>query len=145
MGIRISKGNGNVLRFLQSCLTGLQTLNNNFFSFVTGVKEDLKFNGQKIYLERRLNDLYDNSQRRIYIINLDNFEITYVFRNSEDQTLFVDRIGEGEPPLYIARNNEELNDTNFRVMIPSGVDESMVRVTVDRYIISGLSYEVQVI
>ena len=69
MSILANKGNGNVLGFLRSCLSSLQTLNDKHYSFTTDISEDLKYNPQKINIQKRLNDLYDNELRRIYISN----------------------------------------------------------------------------
>jgi len=145
MGIIVKKGNGNVLRFLQACLSGLQTLNDKFYVYIFGIKEDLKFNGQGIYLVRRLNDLYDNTLRRIYIVNQQGITDKYVFRNSESQTTYVYRIGEAATPFYIGRISEQGTEHDFIIYVPVSLVyvEDNFNATVSRYKLVNKRYKIE--
>lgn len=145
MGILLEKGNGNFLRFLQACLKGLQTLNDKFNTFTLSTQEDIKFNGQKIYLTRRLNDLYDTDQRRIYIVREESITPKYFFRNSESQTDYIYRISEVHTPFYVGRTSELGNPYDFVVYVPVSLvyNEEAFNATIKRYIPSDKRYIIQ--
>lgn len=145
MGILLTKGNGNLLRFLQACLKGLQTLNDTFNAYTLATQEDIKYNGQKIYLTRRLNNLYDNSLRRIYIVTQQGIESKYIWRNSESQTDFVYRTIEAHPPFYLGRIGEGGDEYDFIVYIPISLvyNEDQFNATINRYIAVDKRYVIQ--
>ena len=135
MCILLQKGNGSFLRFLQSCLSGLQTLNNKFNAYTQSVQEDIKFNGQKIYLQRRLNDLYDPTNRAIYIVTSQNIETKYIFDNSESQTDYIYNIIEASAPFYIGDISEAGLGYEFIVYVPVALvyNDEAFDATINRY------------
>ena len=145
MGIRVKKGNGNVLRYLQACLSGLQTLNDKFYAYIVGVKEDLKFNGQTIYLTRRLNDLYDDTLRRIYIVNEQGITDKYIFYNSERQTEYVYYTSEASTPFYVGYNSERGVDYDFVIYVPVSLTyvEDNFNATLNRYKLKNKRYKIE--
>lgn len=145
MGILITSGNGNVLRFLKACLAGLQTLNNNFYSYAIEVKEDLKYNSQVINMTKRLNDLYDNSLRRIYISNQQGIVDKFIFNSSERQLDYVYNTIEGSAPFYIGNNSERGIEFDFIVYIPASlvyVSENF-NATINRYKFDDKRYKIE--
>lgn len=58
-------------------------LNGEFRSFIIDTKYKLHINGRKIYLERYLNDLFDDTQRRIYINTNQLPSMLFTFKKQE--------------------------------------------------------------
>lgn len=145
MGILLRKGNGSFLRFLQACLKGLQTLNDTFNAFTISTQEDIKFNGQQIYLQRRLNDLYDLDQRRIYISTVQGLETKYIYDNSESQTDYIYNISEASTPFYLSDINEVGVEYDFIVFVPSSLiyNDEAFNATITRYIAADKRYIIQ--
>ena len=145
MGIRLIKGNGNVLRFLQSCLSGLQTINDSFYSYVVNVKEDLKYNGQIINLTKRLNDLYDNTLRRIYISNQQGITTKYIFNNAERQTDYIYNTIEASTPFYLGNNSEMGIEFDFIVYVPASLvyESENFNATINRYRLADKRYKIE--
>lgn len=145
MGILVQKGNGSLLRFIQALLKGLQSLNNTFNTYTQSIQENIKFNGQKIYLQRRLNDLYDNTQRRIYIVSEQGIETKYIYRNSELQTDYIYRISEAQTPFYVGRKAESGAEYDFIVYVPISLlyNDDAFNATITRYIAADKRYIIQ--
>jgi len=145
VGIFVKDGNGNVLRFIQACLSGLQTLNNTFASFTSNTREDLKYNAQIIYFTKRLNDLHDNELRRIYIVNTASTSVQYVSRTIEGITpVYVSRISEGITSVYVSRINDSGSDFNYIIKIPTGLiySEDNFKATILRYNLADKRYTI---
>lgn len=145
MGILLKKGNGSFLRFLQACLKGLQTLNDLFNTYTIAVQEDIKFNGQKIYLQRRLNNLYDNTNRAIYIVTTQGIETKYIFDNNESQTDYVYDISEASTPFYVGNVNEIGAEYDFIIYVPTSLvyNDDAFNATITRYIAADKRYLIQ--
>lgn len=61
-------------------------MHTQFYVLMAGILYDLQFNGQIMYLEYVLNDLFDNNLRRIYINNTaDNSARLFIFNKVEGQ------------------------------------------------------------
>jgi hypothetical protein len=147
MGIFVKDGNGNVLRFIQACLSGLQTLNNTFFAYIDATREELKYNAQTINLQKRLNDLYDNDQRRIYINNINSGgSIRYISRIIDGiAPVYISRIDEGISPVYVSRIADLGADYSYIVQVPNGLvfNETKMIATIDRYNLVDKTYIIQ--
>lgn len=145
MGILLEKGNGSFLRFLQACLKGLQTLNDKFNVFTLATQEDIKFNGQKIYLTRRLNDLYDSTNRAIYIATTQGIETKYIYRSIESQTDYIYRTIEASTPYYVGRIGEIGLEYDFVVYVPVSLvyNDEAFNATINRYIAADKRYIIQ--
>lgn len=121
-GILVKKdGTGNILSYIRHALGGLQSLNDQFYDFVIDKKEELKYNSQIIYLQKRLNDLFDNTQRRVYIANISSIPIQYVYNNTEFQNDYVYSITEANKNNFIVGDLSEIgtDSYDFKVYVPS--------------------------
>jgi len=135
MGIIVKLGtSGQVLKFTKSLLFGLQYINNLFYAYVLVKLDELKYNGQLIYLKKRLNDLFDNSLRRIYIVNTVTVNQTWIFRYTENNPVYLYRYGE-ESPIYIKRYTEEFSTSDFTIYIPADLvyNQAFFNSVVNRY------------
>ena len=76
--IPISKQKNKISAFLYLILHPLKAVNILFDQYKTDTNYKLIFNGQIVYLEHYLNDIYDNTQRRIYIQDTANAVYNYI-------------------------------------------------------------------
>ena len=108
---------------------------------------NLSHNGQVCYLEGALNDLFDNTLRRIYIGDGPYDEAVYVFLEAEEHPVYLDLVSEEgtgvidapDPvPLYCKIENA-MDGVAFIVNVPtdvegvSGYSEARLRKLVDMY------------
>lgn len=98
----------------------------------------LSHNGQKCYLEKALNDSFDQEQRRIYIDGSGgNSTRTYIYTSAEDRPKYLG--------TFFLRNILEFADTgaDFTVFVPSAIMMSQnyqVRALLDFYKLGGKRY-----
>ena len=100
-------------------LKPLQELNDIFSAWADKIKVKLIYNSQTIYLEKILNDLFDNTRRGI--------EVVTTVRSVE---IMMTNVSEGLTPIYIYNgsegvtepylfNEDESFDHEFEVRIPT--------------------------
>lgn len=110
---------------------------------------ELQFNGQVIYLEHVLNDLFDPVNREIYITDDANIEYTYIYLNGESGTNQPYIYLNSETPTnqaYLATSAEQLSQYHFIVNIPATVvDLYGLRAIIDKYKLAGRRYSINVI
>ena len=79
---------------------------------------------QVCYLEKMLNNQYDNTERRIYIEDGSQYEGQFVFQDAEEQPLYLYQEGEaGKPDVFIYTEGESsgIGSFDFVVYVPSAV------------------------
>ena len=117
-----------------------------FFSFYDNI---LIHNAQTIYLEKYLNDLFDDDNRGIYIENQYS-EAAYFFNDDEafnEPYLYSE--SEGEDGLYIFNDGEGASDSNFIVYVPTSAGLitdtdflNQITAEVNRYVFAGLKFQI---
>jgi len=99
---------------------------------------------QVCYLEKFLNDRYDNVLRRIRIVDAQQANITYLFLRTENSPLYIYTRAE-KKPLYLYSRSEIIDiETDFIIQIPANVtfDEKQVRGEIDSYKLAGKKYQI---
>lgn len=79
---------------------------------------------QVCYLEKMLNNQYDNTLRRIYIEDGAQYEGQFVFQESEDQPLFIYTEAEVDKPdvfIYTEGESSGVGSFDFVVYVPTAV------------------------
>lgn len=140
-----SKRKDKLTAFLYLILHPLKAVNIMYNQFKADTDYRLIFNGQIIYLEHYLNDLYDNTQRRIYIQDTANSTYNYIYNAAELlPPLFVYNANENIP-VYLINNNEALENIDFIVFVPSSItfNEKVVREQIDYYKAAGKKYKIE--
>lgn len=134
MGILVKSGNGNVLGLLKVVMSGIQYVNNLFYSYYEQEKYEVIFTGQIIYMKRYLNDQFDDVNRGIYIQTNTGDISPFVYRKTEGLSPFVYRVSEGEGEL-LQRKNEQIADTDFTVFIPTSLsyDSTELNAAIKKY------------
>jgi hypothetical protein len=133
---------GSHLEWLRALLSPLTTLNGIFTDYRAELIKRLRYNGQVIILENLLNDLFDDTDRLIYIDTVnDRLSGVYVYQPSEDVAEFISQPGEA-PPVYIFQANEPMNvGYDFIVWVPDGILDSeqqqRIKAVVYKYKLAG--------
>jgi hypothetical protein len=135
-----------LLAWLEALLKPVATLNQEFITWVAAKRIELTYNGQTIHLERMLNDLYDNTLRRIKIEHsMDTREFDYLISEGQPQD-FDYLISEAAPARYDKYQNERVVVfiDGFRVRFPNALanKESQIIGRVLRYKTAGIKYEI---
>lgn len=141
----LSKRKVKIDSWLYIILQPITYLNNLFYQFKEVTNYKLKFNGQVIYLEHYLNDLYDPSQRRIYIEDTSNTDPNYIFNRVELLPALILYNQSENTPVYFLNNNEYTEQIDFIVKIPSGINinSDLLRLEIDYYKQAGKKYKIE--
>lgn len=135
-----------VKAFLYALIKPLKDVNSTFSGFKDGIDYELRFNGQTIYLEHILNDKYDSILKRIYIEDTSAIDYTYLFNEVEAREKFYLRnLSEATPPIYLENITEQVNQTHFKVKVPSTITFSTpeMEALVDKYRKAGTNYTIE--
>ena len=125
MGIKINiRGISQSLSgFISVLASGINATKANFSTFVNQNKFELKFNAQSIYISEYLNQVFDSTLKRIYIINDATLFENYFYRTSEgitpDEQLYAFRASEiiaDADQIYLGKSG--LLGVNFQVAVP---------------------------
>ncbi len=143
--IPISKQKNKISAFLYLILHPLKAVNILFDQYKTDTNYKLIFNGQIVYLEHYLNDIYDSTQRRIYIQDTANAVYNYIYNQAELlPTLMVYNANENVP-VYLINNNEAVEQIDFIIKVPSSItyNQKVMRSQVDYYKSAGKKYKIE--
>lgn len=134
--------------WLGSMLAPLQSLNATFKAWGDGQRYNLQFTGQVVYLERILNDLFDNSLRRIYIADpAGQYAVTtFLWNRIEAQatTYFYNKAEAATAPTVRNRSEVFVALTDFVVKIPASLNvtltKNQMKKIINRYRQAGKQY-----
>lgn len=121
----------------------LQGLNNTFVDTVLSTRDFLQHDTRKVYLEKRLNDLYDNFGRGISITKLSTERPFTTYQSSEGQHKYDYQISESLH-AYSYQISEGLSSLNFTINLPTalGAEQDKLIATVNEYLQSGTQYNI---
>lgn len=147
-GILLTRDNsGSFVKFLQAAMTGLNYLNNIFYTYIIEKKEELKYNGQIINISKRLNDVFDNDLRRIYIANVATIPVQYIWRVSEFETPYVYRMSESSNDSFIVGRTAEIDSDiyDFIVFIPVSLtyNNEQMNAIINKYKLVDKTFNIQ--
>jgi len=134
--------------YLYSAVKPIQSLHSIFYNFYNQINYQLKFNAQVIYLEHYLNDLYDPTNRGIYIEDVANINYTYIYNKIEGRLpLYLYNNSEIPPqqPLHIKHDSELVTTLDFIVKVPIAVTyvEIIMKNQIKKYNIAGKRFAIQ--
>lgn len=135
-----------LISFVFSFLKPLNTLLIVFNQLRATTNYSLQFNGQVIYLEHYLNDLYDPINRGIYIQDTANTSANYLFNDNEQRPpLYIHNEAE-QGVIYLRNSDEDENVNHFIIKVPNGItyNELLMRKQVDYYRVAGKQYTIQI-
>jgi hypothetical protein len=137
-----------VKEFLNEIKKSLQFNYTGFYSLFENTKYNLIFNGQVCMLKHLLDDRYDNTLRRIEIIQDTSGKPTYLFNDFEDnEKTYLFNKGEVGKSTYLYNSDEILGLTDFIIRVPSDVifNEVQLRKLVDKYKLPDKTYSIQIV
>ncbi|WP_156173335.1 hypothetical protein [Chryseobacterium gallinarum] len=99
-------------------------------------------------MQKRLNDLFDNKERRIRIVKAVQYEGLYLYTEAEDDAfksktkwLFGD-----ENPIYLRTESELYSEFDFIVRIPNtGINELQLRAEIEYYMLQSKNYTIEIV
>ena len=104
-------------KFIASLASGIVASKDTFSTFVNAKKLELKFNAQSIYLSEYLNQSFDATLKRIYIIDDATLFETYIYRTSES-ILAADQ-------AYLFRTSETITEDEQVYLDRSGIAQGI--------------------
>jgi len=138
--------------FISVLASGINVTKDDFSTFVNQNKFELKFNSQSIYLSEYLNQVFDSTLKRIYIINDATLFENYFYRTSEslapDEQLYIYRTSEtitSDEQVWLDKGGIPLG-VNFQVAVPvalvSLVTNDVFLASVKKYKLPDKEFEV---
>jgi len=102
-------------------------LYNQLLTYRNFLKYKISITPQVCYLEKMLNDQYDNALRRIYIRDGSQFAALYLFLEGEDLPIFIFTEAEVAQITFLFTEGESSNDgsNDFVVFYPAGLSFEM--------------------
>lgn len=136
------------LAWLQSMLAPLQTLNAALVAYVTKLRYESTATGQVIFIEKLLNDRFDNSLRRIALYDGTVQTSPTVFNTSEvwqTTTTIWNRTESGTTAPTVWNLVESHQQIDCYVVIPTALNpkSDQIKALVSQYIMAGVRYKVQ--
>lgn len=111
----------NRVKWLRALLKPIKTLHTSLLTYRSEINRKARINGQTIVLENYLNDLFDSSDRRIYIETTSDLNLpVYSYLKSEGKPVFFYTAAESKP-VYFRSSTEIPSSYQFEVVIPVGV------------------------
>jgi hypothetical protein len=137
------------LDWLKALMEPLADLNLTFRTWLADVRYAMYMTGQVVYMEHYLNDIYDNSLRRIYIDD-GNAGTPFFLYNKEDGSLneYIYNKSELETAPVLYNQADYAGQVDFIVVIPwaniPSADETIMSARIKKYKLAGKRFEIQV-
>lgn len=134
------------MAFLDSFIMPLESL---YITFLKNRKQNLirmEFNYQKFSLQKRLNDAFDQLQRRIRIVNAVQYEGVYLYTEAEDDQWFSKTRWLSDNPIYLRTEAELTSEFDFIVEIPNtNINRYQLQAEIDFYILPSKRYQIVIV
>lgn len=106
-----------LMAYLQVIAGPFIWLHNSFVLYRDRMIYRITITPQRCYLEKMLNDRYDNTLRRIYIGDGITYEPLYIYREIELQPQFIYRESEAGKPASYLFNETEVGQVSFDFVV----------------------------
>lgn len=136
-----------VIAFVNILAGPFVSLYNRLIAFKDSVVYKLTITPQVCFLEKMLNDRYDNVERRIYIEDGISTDPLFLYTRAEEQPIWLYTKAENQP-IYL-RTKGELGIFNFDfvVYVPSAIgafNEPEMTALVEAYKLAGKKFKIQI-
>ena len=109
-----------IIAWLKALVKPLIDLYTTFMAYRQSVIYLLSFTGQVIYLEKLLNDTYNNGTSGIIIVDGNTLDFPYLFNKSEGVVdIYLYNLSENEDPFYLYNKSEFGTQIDFIVKVPA--------------------------
>lgn len=131
-----------LLAFINAALAPLRTNYDTFLSFKEDAEYRVKHNGQICYLQKMLNDKFDNSLRRIKVQNVKPKERLWFYYEQDDKPVFF--YNEEDHPVFFYNPEDYYNEFDFEVLIPTVLADKInqISVQINYYKIYSKNYQI---
>ena len=139
-----------LIAFIYSMLAPLQALFDDFIAYKKTIEQKLKYNSQQIVLTNLLNNIFDNSSRRIRI-ETSNDKLTneydYLIDDAGADTGFDFMIVDGVDAEYSYMLADYVSDIDFTVYVPISLSasEAQIKARIDFYLLASKKYSINYI
>lgn len=133
------------LSFLGVIMKPIADVHGYFNAYRAQKKYQLMITPQKCYLERMLNDRFDNRLRRIYIDDGIDRPPFYLFQEAELKPKYLYRTSENQPKyLYTSGESGDLRD-DFVIYVPASLvfEDAEMSSLVKIYKLAGTKFKIQ--
>jgi len=123
----------------------LEYTNSNTMALKEYANYELSFDCRKINFEHYLNDQHDNALRRIFIRDVSNTFIIYVYNPAENnEDVYVYNPDEPEAGIVLYNPSEYAALLDFEVVVPIGFvyNEADLRADIDTFRLPGMKYQI---
>ncbi|KAB2918675.1 MAG: hypothetical protein F9K23_00630 [Bacteroidetes bacterium] len=135
------------IAWLYVLLNPVETLHGFFLSTAGELDYKLKYNSQQKVLAALLNNVFDDTLRRIYIVtNSDGSPVYYLYKIVEGEPpLYVYKTSESASPRYVYTIPEQIVSGQFTVYVPAAlsVSESLIIARVNYYKLAGTTFTIK--
>lgn len=138
----------NHLDWLQALLKPVRSLYSAFLTYKSDKMYFASIRFQKIYMEKMLNDLYDNDNRRIYIEDATRLTAVYVANKALGYPpVYVHNSSVTHDPLWVYSKSSYVAQLDFVVKVPvsiySDLNLDQMKAYINDYKFAGKRYEIQ--
>ena len=114
-----------LLAWLTALLSPLSQLNQQLQRYATRQRVVLSYSSQTLMFEKALNDVFDPTARRIFIINSDvlvqPFFLNFLAEGQDAKAVFFQREATRAPRRYLRHKAEYDSQVGFTVHVPAGL------------------------
>jgi len=117
-----------------------------FYAYRTQTLYSLCITGQVIYLEKLLNDKFNNGNVGIYIADGSYNNAPFLYNTAEARPdTFIYKTSEGKPDLFLYNTAEYMIGNDFIVMVPVAItfDSNEMKSLINLYKLAGKQYSIQ--
>lgn len=136
-----------MLSWVYGITSAVVTVYQLFLRYRTAKLYQLSITPQVCYLEKMLNDRFDNTERRIYIDDGITYDPPYLYLDSEEKPIWL--YTSGEPVLFIYTDGETVGTSSddFVVYVPGvlSFNNDEMKALLNAYKLAGKRYKIQLI
>lgn len=136
------------LSWFETLLSGLNYSMDRFGDYKADALRRLSYNGQTLYLEKMLNDIYDPSLRRIVIKHEESNDVYWYNEDEGQAPNYLHNEGEtGATQQYLYNEGENFGalapGIDFRILAPASLStkEIQMRADVKKYSLAGKVFD----
>jgi hypothetical protein len=109
-----------IVGYLNALITPIKIVHGEFIAKRTNTLYMVSLNGQVCYMEKALNNGFDNTERRIYITDGNRYNRLYMYTHVEEKPYYISE------PLYIYNRNDYADTAvDFIVHVPEEIKTSI--------------------
>ena len=122
-----------------------------YIEFLKSRKQNLikmNHNYQKFSVQKRLNDDFDQIERRIKIVSAVQYEGVYLYTEAEDDPYFSKTkwLHDDSNPIYLRNEAELYSEYDFIVEIPNtNINQIQLKAEIDFYILPSKRYLIKIV